>query len=917
MKKKLISHVVNAVTRHKLLVIIIFSILCVLSLVAISTSIVIDMSFKGMAGSGIDVVDDYDEIIRKFNVSGMGIVTVEPEQEIIDRVNNIKVEINTLVFDNINDDDKKEIVSLFDEYYEKSFSRNLSDKEIVKSIIKMLSIIPADKRSELLKSAENLDEKDIRFIEKFIHSKNADTQRDLYRKITKLSDDKLIEWIKYSKTLETSYTDELVKYIFQFVPVNKKESLIEDTSSLTDTQKTEIINKIDRLDKEIGDYIDTFTDKAKIFADNLKEVLLSDEPAVGSFSKEKMKEVVSGVIYAKDISLSIDKLMYMIMVTPQKNVDDAINSLVFANSLDHVLENLKDDHADLTVKRTGFAFIASDEEKAMMDGFGVMMGITVGAIIAIFLVGLRRVAFPLMSMLPLFVGIILMFGIYSITIGTLNMFTLMMPVLLMGLGIDYAIHLGSRYGEARGELGKDASVEDVLTRTFESIGTGLVVGASTTAFAFLSLVSCTMYGLVYSGIIAAIGVVTAFISVMYLLPILIIWREKKYLKKNKTVTFIRSSKFIALGRLSNSIVGTVIAILLIIGAIASILVVPNIEIETDAMKMEPAGLESVELAKELEDKFETSDMQTAFILNSYDELKAFRKEVYSKTDSGSKKYPTINSMMLMDARTAIRTFQKQGWEIGNLDTLNKYVDKFAQTQNRMGMSNENLAKMYEFIVKNYVNWETNEFLVMVPPAGYVWNNDFLQKHVKDIERLEENTETEGSGMVKVWAFIMDTVMKDLLTSSLVALGIVVLILILMTRSFRGTLICTLSMVASLMLTVFIIGLTGIKLNMINIIAFPFIIGLGIDYTVHIYLRIVKEENFNIVEALSSTGKAVLLTTLTTLAAFGSFSLSVHPGLAQMGLFASIGLISAFLSSVFIIPLLVKLLYYKEVKEIKQ
>ena len=59
-------------------------------------------------------------------------------------------------------------------------------------------------------------------------------------------------------------------------------------------------------------------------------------------------------------------------------------------------------------------------------------------------------------------------------------------------------------------------------------------------------------------------------------------------------------------------------------------------------------------------------------------------------------------------------------------------------------------------------------------------------------------------------------------------------------------------------------------------------------------------------AVPSTGKAVLLTTLTTLMAFGTISFSSHKGLAQLGMITCIGLSIALLTSLFVIPILIRL-----------
>lgn len=942
MKKALVSHLVNAVTKYRKVVLIIFSVLFVLSLISMFLFLEIDTSFKGMAGEGIKEVDDFDKIMSDFNVSGVITVTAEPKKEVIEKVKEYKQKVDEIVFDVLNEDGKDKVISIFKSYNDENAYRLLKDKDTVEIVMEMLSLMGKQKREEILNDIGGLTKEEIRFIKKYITSSNPEKKKDVFRKLDLLSQQEIGRLVSKVDVLKGERKDKLVKLILSYLTVFDKEFEIVDTLDyLSPDEKDELIGesgKLEELAFNIDDLLISFKDRAVEFADELKKKLSSGRVIKTSYDTEELSNIVKGVLYADYMSISLDGLMYMIMVTPHKNIDDAMASIEFAETVDIVLSEVEEDFPKLVVKRTGFSVIAKDEEESALGGLGVSLIVTVIVILLIFLIGLRRVAYPLMTMLPLVIGIILMFGIFSIIVGTLNMFTMMMPVLLFGLGIDYAIHFGARYGEARGELGSDASQEDVLRETFNSIGPALFVGAVTTFFAFLALTVSVMVGLKHSGIIASVGVASAFLSVLYILPILVLWRERSYMNKGKKFNFLRSKKFTGLGRFVDSPFGIILAVFIIILAF-SFIYLPKPEIETDAMEMEPEGLESVELAKEFEEKYNSSDMYTYFVLDSYEGLKEFRKEINRKLENGSKKYPTLNTEMMMSARNPIETFNKLGWEVGNLETLDKYVEKYAEKGSMMGGSSENLAKMNEFIVRNYVNWEESEYLLMVPPTGYVWNSILLNKHMEDIRRIENETGVNAVGLVEVWSFIMNNLMRDLFISSLFAFLIVIIVIFVITfayefkkrkyhnspfvnilavvvRALRGVVICSVSLLISVVATLSILSILDMKFNMINIIAFPIIIGLGIDYSVHIYFRIVRESNLNIVEAISSTGKAVLLTTLTTLAAFGSFSFSAHPGLAELGITTCIGLTMAFLSSLFVIPVLSKLFYIKKYKELK-
>jgi hypothetical protein len=433
-----------------------------------------------------------------------------------------------------------------------------------------------------------------------------------------------------------------------------------------------------------------------------------------------------------------------------------------------------------------------------------------------------------------------------------------------------------------------------------------LIASLTTVFAFLSLTLSNINGFAEAGILAASGVVSAFISMMYLLPILVTWRERRFAKTG--VSFLQSQKYDRLGRLSDSAWGTLISLGIVGLALSAIFFLPRIGVERDGMKLTPQ-VESVKLSKDLEEKYNFTDAQSYFIVEGYENLKRFRREL-ARTEDGMPVYPAINTSRVMDARKAIRTFEKMGWD-RNIDTLPEFKDKYAAKSTMMGGSTENIADFYDFIVRNYVDWDKDLYLVIVPPSGFVWDSELTDMYVSDLTRLEDKLGVQSAGFIHIWKWLIDHMMGDLVRSSIAAFILMLLIILLTMRSVRATIICSFTMLVSFASTLSIVGMLGIKFNYVNVISFPLIIGLGIDYIVHIYHRLVHTEKGNTVAAISSTGKAVFLTTMTTLLAFGTISFSIHKGLAQTGLITCVGLVMALLSSLFVIPSLVRLLFAKK------
>lgn len=93
--------------------------------------------------------------------------------------------------------------------------------------------------------------------------------------------------------------------------------------------------------------------------------------------------------------------------------------------------------------------------------------------------------------------------------------TQIVPVLLIGLGVDYGIHLTSRYRE---EVGESGSVDDAMTAAIKSVGVALFLATITTVIGFLTNVFNPVPALKDFGILAAVGIVVAFLLMLTFVP---------------------------------------------------------------------------------------------------------------------------------------------------------------------------------------------------------------------------------------------------------------------------------------------------------------------------------------------------------------------------------------------------------------
>jgi predicted RND superfamily exporter protein len=120
------------------------------------------------------------------------------------------------------------------------------------------------------------------------------------------------------------------------------------------------------------------------------------------------------------------------------------------------------------------------------------------------------------------------------------------------------------------------------------------------------------------------------------------------------------------------------------------------------------------------------------------------------------------------------------------------------------------------------------------------------------------------------------------------------------HSIRYALMAMIPLAAGFLWMIGLMHLTGQQLTVVNVMGLPMILGIGIDDGVHIVHRWQHEGKGSIQTVFASTGKAILLTSLTTMLAFGSLVFSIYRGFAQLGAALFVGVAACFLTTVIIL-----------------
>jgi hypothetical protein len=156
------------------------------------------------------------------------------------------------------------------------------------------------------------------------------------------------------------------------------------------------------------------------------------------------------------------------------------------------------------------------------------------------------------------------------------------------------------------------------------------------------------------------------------------------------------------------------------------------------------------------------------------------------------------------------------------------------------------------------------------------------------------------------AEFLKLVKKDFQLAVWASMILVIVLIGLKYRNAKAMLVSMVPLIFSLAVIMGIMRLIGIKINFVNMVAIPLLIGTGIDYGIYIISRYLEDLKHDVVAAINETGQSLFLSALTTIIGFGSLIVVDNQGLSSLGMMCAVGIMICSLSSVIILPALLRL-----------
>ena len=661
---------------------------------------------------------------------------------------------------------------------------------------------------------------------------------------------------------------------------------------------------------------------------------------------EVMANVLFGLALGLQFVLSTDYDPFVqapeakasLMIVQQNGSADSDIILQAQYDLEEMANDVEKDNKDSIEFRVMAGEILFDKiNTSSMDSLGILLGLAILFIIVILTLVYRSLVDTALTLIALLMVIVWTFGLGVVLGFTFNPMTIAVPVLLVGLAVDYGIHLMMRYRIEK----RTNSLERSTIITIASVGMALLLATVTTVFSFMSNMLSDLAMMREFGMLAAMGIISAFITMNTFVPaarlLLDQRRERKGLRKgsskNKS-TGPRKEKilvrFVKIGATSATKYSTPIVVVAVLLSALSFYSLTEIETEFNFMDFLPEELEETQTINYLFDNFNFSSSSSTVLTEGFVATRPVLLGIYASERNMDDARDVVKKGETADTRSPVTTIKKYVDPTSpdydaNLDAVYQTTEPDAN-----GIPSINVPELFEAFFAHpsaardmagvvHINGkgEYDAAIISVSVHEASDGGDLLNQELndaikplsklKDKDQLDEAIVTDGP----VLTYLTVTAMNSAGLNSVLATVIMAMVLLIVTywAFYRTWMVGLLSTVPIVLVIGWVYGsmyLMNIPLNVVTIMISALTIGLGITYAIHISHRFLEDLQTKpwkaaLCDTVGHTGAALFGAAATTIGGFGMLAFSVLTPMAQFGIVTALSIFYSFLASVFVLP----------------
>ena len=622
------------------------------------------------------------------------------------------------------------------------------------------------------------------------------------------------------------------------------------------------------------------------------------------------------------------------------------------------IEKIRQVYADLDIaadpgarlRLSGATMLAHEEMQSVMKGTETAVVLALCLVTVIMLAGLGSAWLALATVLSLVIGLACTAAMATLTVGELNLISVAFAVLYIGLGVDFAIHYCLRYREHRVE---GAARGAALEQTSVNIGSSLFLCAVSTAIGFFAFIPTDYSGVAELGWISGMGMFISFLVTLTVIPALLSLLPYRPGKQKMPVT--GGARLVA--RHAGKILG-VTALL----ALASTLALGGLRFDHNPLNLHAQDGAALTTFRELladndltpwtaimiaADAEEADEYNTAFsqsdlvekVVTVADFIPAGQEDKLFIIDEMSLLLGDLSSASpqpsTQDAAArlaALRAFRDKLAQTGSdapaLTALRDNLEELLHGAHQPGKLSARLEQMLlaslpgrldalnASLDADYISLDTlpeqfqrfwvsadGKRRVEIYPQQDMQDNRALTAFVHAVQSV--SPAVTGAPVINLEASA--AVATAFGQAFLYAFIAITLILYLLLARKKDVVLVLIPLLTAALLTGAASVLIGLPLNFANVIALPLLLGIGVDSGIHIIHRFRTDlpDGKNILA--TSSARAIIVSSLTTMGGVGNLALSPHAGTASMGLLLTLGIGITLVCMLLVLPALLTLI----------
>ncbi|WP_330632916.1 efflux RND transporter permease subunit [Halocatena halophila] len=595
----------------------------------------------------------------------------------------------------------------------------------------------------------------------------------------------------------------------------------------------------------------------------------------------------------------------------------------------------------------GFVFgsgrIDAANSSAIGDSFIVITPIALLLVVIALAIAYRDVVDVLVSLSGVAVVMVWLAGIRGwFGIGDSSML-IAVPFLLVGLSIDYSLHIIMRYRQASD--GGERIPRDTMNRALGSVGAALLVAGFTTAIGFFANYSSSIRSIREFALLSTAGILSlVFVFILFVPALkLLLERGLRRLGRERSTAAVGRTT----GPIQSALTGTAsltsrlpVVILLFAVVFAGVGAYSATSIDTSFNQADflpqdapewmdelpaPFAPDEYTIAKEfsyVSDTFTRQDQQAQLLVRGSvtdtETLAAVDRATTAVVDDGDSTIvtgPTAGSIQSPPA--LIRSVSARNETVATLVA--------ERDTDGDGLPDRDLEPVYDAVmdvapeeaqtVLYHENGTYESARVLLPvesdePASAVATDT---RAVADDIEADASVSVIATGEPVVTAVVQTALFTTMVEGFAITVGVILLVLagLAWIRHRRPSLgiIMLVPVVLALAWLLGTMAVLDVPFNSETVVITSLAIGLGVDYSVHLTERFLEERPRHdstqawITAGLTGTGGALFGSALTTAAGFGVLALSLSPPLRRFGLVTALSIGFSFVACVTVLPAL--------------